>query len=129
MRYLTKYDILFLCAVLVLSLGGIIYRETAAKQISSDAYLVVEQDNKVVVQKPLAELEGQLLFVKGPLGKSSLEIKHGKVCMKDSPCPDKLCVLTGWIDDSKQPIVCLPQRIVIRIESRKTASTYDGVTQ
>jgi hypothetical protein len=52
--------------------------------------------------------------VTGPLGDSIIEIKGGRVHMKDSPCPDKLCVQQGWTD--RGAIICLPNKVVISLK-------------
>ena len=49
-----------------------------------------------------------------------IEIKNKAVRIKESSCPDKLCVSSGWISDGSRPIVCAPAKAVIRIE------TYGG---
>lgn len=32
-------------------------------------------------------------------------------------CPRKICSETGWIDKQYQNIVCLPNKILVKIES------------
>ncbi|MBC7319851.1 NusG domain II-containing protein [bacterium] len=70
--------------------------------------------------------ENKIVEVSGPLGVSIIEINNGKVRMLSSPCPDKLCVKEGYINKSGQVIVCVPNRIVIKIEGRASldALTY-----
>lgn len=41
--------------------------------------------------------------------------------MLEADCPDQVCVHAGWLTDSAAPIVCLPHRLVIRLE--QTASS------
>jgi len=48
-----------------------------------------------------------------------VEIKDGKVRMKESDCPDQICVNTGWIEKEGQQIVCLPNRVVVRVTGGK----------
>jgi hypothetical protein len=48
---------------------------------------------------------------------ATLEISEsGRVRVTESTCPDKICVRTGWISRPGQSIVCLPNRVVVRIE-------------
>lgn len=44
-----------------------------------------------------------------------VEIKDGKVFVKDANCPDKLCIKQGAIDKTSQSIVCLPNKMVIEL--------------
>lgn len=55
--------------------------------------------------------------VKGVLGVTEIEIKSGKVRVIDSPCGNKTCVKTGWIDKPYQSIICIPNRVVVEIIS------------
>ena len=41
-------------------------------------------------------------------------------------CPDKLCVHQGFISDSRLPITCLPNRLVIQL--RPTAGQESSIT-
>ncbi len=45
-----------------------------------------------------------------------MEIKDGKVAITKSDCPGEDCVHSGWISESGRSIVCLPNRVEIRIE-------------
>uniref|UniRef100_A0A7C3YTL5 NusG domain II-containing protein n=1 Tax=candidate division WOR-3 bacterium TaxID=2052148 RepID=A0A7C3YTL5_UNCW3 len=63
--------------------------------------------------------------VEGRLGNSIIEIKEGKVRMKYSPCPDKLCMKTGYIKNRGESIICVPNRVVIRIRG----DDIDGITE
>ncbi len=55
----------------------------------------------------------------------------GRVCISDSSCKDRICVHTGYISSSSYPIVCLPHRLVIKIEKYAYESSleFDSVTQ
>ena len=48
----------------------------------------------------------------------TLEIKDGAVRIKDSDCPDKLCVASGWTRDPSKLIVCAPAKVLVRISSK-----------
>ena len=51
-------------------------------------------------------------------GVNVVEIKDSKVCMKEADCPDKVCVHQGYISRSNETIVCLPNRIVVKISEK-----------
>jgi len=42
-----------------------------------------------------------------------------KVRVKESSCPNKICVKTGWIKRSGEIIVCAPNEVTVRILSSK----------
>jgi hypothetical protein len=54
--------------------------------------------------------------IPGPLGETVIEVRDRRIRIAASPCPHKVCVRTGWIGRSGRMIVCLPNRVVVRIE-------------
>lgn len=55
------------------------------------------------------------------------EVKDGAAAFKQSDCPDKICVRTGYIKNNGQSAVCLPNRLTLRIVSGNDgADTYTG---
>lgn len=55
------------------------------------------------------------LDVPGPLGTSHIQVRNGQVRFTDSPCPNKLCVHTGWLKQGGEVAVCLPNRVSVQI--------------
>ncbi|MBQ3573456.1 MAG: NusG domain II-containing protein [Clostridia bacterium] len=43
-------------------------------------------------------------------------VENGKISMKSADCPDGLCVKQGSISITAYPIVCLPNKVIIKIE-------------
>ncbi len=43
-------------------------------------------------------------------------IKDGKAAITESDCPGTDCVHSGWIHEAGRNIVCLPNRVELRIE-------------
>lgn len=54
-------------------------------------------------------------------------VEHGQISMCRADCPDKLCVARGVLSDGFAPIICLPNKVVIRIE-KDAVSEYDAVS-
>jgi len=72
--------------------------------------------------------EEQQFNVRGPMGESRLQVTGGTIQMVSSPCPHQICVKTGKIFRSKSMIVCVPNRILVRISGNDTDS-LDAITQ
>jgi hypothetical protein len=53
--------------------------------------------------------------VSGPLGTAFLVVQKGRAHLENAPCPLKICEAMGPIDRAGQVIVCLPNRIVIKV--------------
>ena len=48
---------------------------------------------------------------------NTVTVRDGKIAVTDSDCPGGDCVHSGWIGTSGRSIVCLPNRMEIRIVS------------
>jgi hypothetical protein len=53
--------------------------------------------------------------VSGPLGTAFLVVEEGRAHLENAPCPLKICEAMGSIERSGQVIVCLPNRIVVKV--------------
>lgn len=59
---------------------------------------------------------------------NTLQIKDGEAKMIEADCPDKLCIHQKAISVSKENIVCLPNRIVVTVETDNNEG-LDGFAQ
>ncbi len=57
---------------------------------------------------------------------NTLVVENGTVYMKDATCPDKLCINQGKISDSRKNIVCLPNKITVKVDNK---SEIDSISQ
>ena len=57
----------------------------------------------------------QDLKVPGPLGHSHIQVRDGRARFVDSPCPNKLCVHTGWLKQGGEVAICLPNKVSLQI--------------
>lgn len=83
----------------------------------SDSKLVeVVQDGTVIYTFDLSTAEDQTITVESADGSSSntITISNGQICISDAECPDKTCVKTGVLKSDSIPIVCLPNKLIIR---------------
>lgn len=55
-----------------------------------------------------------------------ITIKDGQVSMSYSTCRNQVCVNTGAISETKDAIVCLPNRVVVEIISSDSGSIGKG---
>ena len=55
-----------------------------------------------------------------------ITIKGGQVSMSYSTCRNQVCVNTGAISETKDAIVCLPNRVVVEIISSDSGSIGKG---
>lgn len=73
----------------------------------------IKRDGRLLYSFDLSNTEDSEIEI--PYGESSntVEIKDGKIRVKEAECPDKTCVNTGWLSSASMPIVCLPNHLVI----------------
>jgi hypothetical protein len=57
--------------------------------------------------------------IEGPLGEAALVVRDGEATLRNAPCPLKICEAMGPISRSGEVILCLPNRIYIRVVGRE----------
>jgi len=85
----------------------------------------VSVNGKEVYRFPLSE--NRNFSVQGPLGVTLIRVKDGKVWVAKAPCPQKICMKMGKISRAGEVIVCIPNKIFIKIEG-KAKQVLDGIT-
>lgn len=93
-------------------------------------YVLIEVNGKLYQKVSLGET-GPNLKISVPVanGENIVEIEKDRVRMLYAQCPDKDCIRQGWISRPGQIIVCLPKRMVIKIQTDKfTNEDVDEVT-
>ncbi|MDR1239127.1 MAG: NusG domain II-containing protein [Treponema sp.] len=65
----------------------------------------------------------ETLTVPGPLGDTVVEIHGGRARVLSSPCQNQTCVAAGTIHARGQWIACLPNRVLVSVESSSGEDT------
>lgn len=60
--------------------------------------------------------------------RNTVQIQNGRVRIVDSDCPGRDCVKSGWHKDHGHSIVCLPNRLELRLVGGEGEPEIDGVT-
>lgn len=121
LKILDKIIIAVLLLLSILPAGVLIL----AKSNNQNSNIVIKVDNNVVKEIPLTNIKESKTYefnFKNNVG--YVEVKNRKVRMLEMDkkiCPNAICSDTGWIDKGYQSIVCLPNNIVVTIESSKDA--------
>ena len=106
-----KNDIILLGIILVVALAAIIVVNITKQQGS---YVIVVYDQNEVAKYSINEdIEIKLTYEENNY--NTLVIKDGKVYMNDASCKDHICVKHHKISMTGETIVCLPNKIVIKI--------------
>ena len=84
----------------------------------------IYQNGEMIREIPLsAECE---ILVTGAY-ENQIEIRGGKAAITRSSCPGEDCVHSGWISRAGRSIVCLPNRVEVRIEGEAAEDDVDAV--
>lgn len=120
-----KKDIILIAAVLAISLISLV----AIKMTQKDGKEVtVTVEGKEVYKTSIKK--DQIYKIPEKNGTNVMQIKDGKVTMKEADCKDQICADHKAIEKSGETIVCLPHKVVIEIQSEDgKEQELDGVTQ
>ncbi|MCD8376480.1 MAG: NusG domain II-containing protein [Oscillospiraceae bacterium] len=115
---------IFILAAALLAFGLLalwVFSRTAEGTIAN-----IYQDGECIYSIDLSAVtEGYELTIEDENGVNVIRVERGRICVLEADCPDQVCVQAGWLTDSASPIVCLPHRLVIRLED--TAGAASGL--
>ena len=78
--------------------------------------VVIEVDGEVYAAYDMDEVKGIIPISTPDGGENRIWVQDDLVFMDDANCPDQTCVKQGVIKDGTVPIVCLPHKVIVRIE-------------
>lgn len=86
--------------------------------VSSQSMIVgIYKDGSLVEKIDLNSVTGEReITLSGEYGDNVILVSNGRIEMKSADCPDKICVNHGELKSSSSPIVCLPNKVVIKFE-------------
>lgn len=120
-KHLKAKDIILIILILVVAAGAWLLHEVLKDTGSGVA--VIRVDGVIEGTYPLTE--DREISING--GSNMLRIRNGSAKMIDADCPDQLCVNQRAVSADNESIICLPNRVIVEIQSRQE-SEYDAVT-
>ena len=123
MKNLRKSDIILILSVGVIALLIYLFKYF---QSGEDLTVAVYADNALYGRYSLDEDED--ITVSNADDINIISIKDGRVSMESASCPDCLCVKQQSICMAGESICCLPNKVLVVIES-KQAAEYDAITK
>lgn len=111
-----KAAVVIAAFLIILSLSSLLYLMLPKE--SGGEYIADIFQNGVLIQSiPLSEVrESRVFTITGENGcVNEIEVRPGSIGIISANCPDKLCVHQGFIHDSRLPVTCLPNRLVIQL--------------
>lgn len=124
-KYITKADIILFFVLIAAGLAA-----TAVLAISGNSTgdkVVIESGGELYATYSLLEDRTIVVSATGS-GENTVEIRDGEVAVTGGSCKNQVCVKHGAISHSGESIICLPNRLVVRIEGSGKGGGYDTVT-
>lgn len=116
--------------ILILSVFAAAFLLAAAFSIPAGeekaAAAVVEQGGKEILRLRLDREES--VRISCAEGYNIVTVKDGRVAVTEADCRDQICVHQGEIQAFPETIVCLPHRLLIRLEGTAEGTGPDAVT-
>lgn len=107
---MNKSDVKLVIILLFVSIVGIICFKLFSRR-GNNAY--VYHDGNLVLTIDLS-IDNDYV-VKGDLGDVFIVVRDGRIKVDNETSPLHLCSMQGFVSDSNQSIVCLPNKVVINI--------------
>lgn len=82
-------------------------------------------NNKLYKSIPIDEDED--LKIEGEFGYNYIKIHDNGVEITEASCPDKVCVESGFISKPSERIVCMPNKVVIKIKASDEVKNNEDV--
>ena len=105
-----KGDLLAIAVVAVAAL--VVAAVFWPKRVQQDAVVQIYQNSQLIKECSLHTEE--TITVDGEYH-NTIVVSAGKVAITESDCPGEDCVHSGWISGAGRSIVCLPNKVEIRI--------------
>lgn len=119
---MTKWDKYLIILITIVSISSIFYIKNIATN-QGDKYILVEVNGKEYKKITINDNDKlKHLDINTKYGYNKLEIEKGKVRVIEANCKDKLDIKQGFIRDTGELIVCLPNRLVIEIKSEQNST-------
>ena len=125
-KKINKYDIGLIAVIIIINAFIILYGgRNVVKQNSKIAYIY--SDNKLYGEYVLTDTVKEEIKIESDTGYNILHIEDGQIWIHDASCPDKICISQGKISYDGEIIVCLPNKMLIKIVDNNEESEIDFI--
>ncbi len=121
-----KGDLILILLIAILTIGSWFYISSLR---SDQVTALVIQDGVVIHEIDLSTVEEpfQLRVEDGQGGYNIIAVERGRIRVVEANCPEQVDVLQGWISEPHQSLVCLPHRLVVKIQGQAQSDVDDIV--
>ena len=105
----TRFWVLLIACLLLISLGISVYIYTAGQQgVTARIILKGEVYREIDLSRVR---EAYDIRIETELGVNTIHVAPGEISVSSADCPDQICVLQG----TAAPIACLPHELIIEL--------------
>ena len=119
-----KFWFMILASIALLAAGGFLLLQLTRE---AGSQVEIAQNGVILYTLPLSENQEISIPSGDGEGYNIVTIQGGKVQVTAASCPDQVCVKRGATHYTADPIVCLPNKLVITVTGA-AAAELDGVT-
>jgi len=123
-KILTLADKILVAGIACMSIVSLLSLQWLAKP---GAYAIIDEGGHDHYRFNLNE--NKLIICHGPIGETVIQIQDGKARVLRSDCPNQICVNSGTIDRAGQIIVCVPNKVLLKIQGDKKMQSLDVITE
>ena|GEM_PF-475840 len=122
MKSLSKRNIILYCVIAVMLVTSLISWFMISNATTDSTIVAIYKNRSLIRTVDISDHDLRETFSIGTPedGINVIRIKNGEIWVdKDSDCPDKICANSGHISINNRnlPIICLPNRLEIRVIS------------
>lgn len=109
-RFFRRGDLYIAGAVLLLALGMLMGGKLLQRPGKTAVVTAPEGEFTLSLDIPATRV------VEGKNGITlTIEVSDGRVRVRDSGCPDQICVNSGWLSSAGQTAACVPAAVAVRV--------------
>lgn len=111
--------LLSIALLIVIVLFGVLFFTSSKDNKNALVYY----EDQLLLTIDLSKEGNNYYEVDGALGKVKLETHNGKIRVIEENSPNHLCSKQGFIQESYQVLICLPNKVVVKIEAHNEIDT------
>jgi hypothetical protein len=121
LRKIKQGNILLLIVIGIILITSLNWSSLYSMKQSKSLIANIISNGKVIRKVDLNKIRGpQLILLKNNGLKLTVSAEKGKIRILDSECPDKFCVMSGWLSKPGESVNCMHSKTIVIIEGKKS---------
>lgn len=120
----TKFWVVLIGVILVAAVAGMLVIQSVREE---GAQVVITWNGEVEGTYPLDQ-DNTFIYEGESGGRNVVVIENGLVFVSEANCPDQICVNHKPTNQTADPIVCLPNKLVVEVSAPSSENQLDGVS-